>query len=190
MPRQIDTDKLFETTVAVFAERGYQAATTQEIARRSGVNEVTLFRRFGGKAALIDAALTHTLARSPFARLTVTDDLTTDLVALVEAFTETVRRHGDATLVLLTEIPRHPELREATSALMPNQQAAARVIQAHQDRGELIEGEPMRMLNSLIAPLMVAALWQRTGNTPLGPEDTPEAIVGTFLNGHRADDGR
>ncbi|QRP50302.1 helix-turn-helix domain-containing protein [Amycolatopsis sp. FDAARGOS 1241] len=64
-PRQIDVDRLFDTTASVFAERGYQAATALEIANRSGVNEVTIFRRYGGKAALINAALSHVLSRSP-----------------------------------------------------------------------------------------------------------------------------
>jgi AcrR family transcriptional regulator len=67
MPKYIDEDKLFEATVAVFAECGYRATTTQEIARRAGVNEVTLFRRYGAKAALINTALTHVLAETSFA---------------------------------------------------------------------------------------------------------------------------
>ncbi len=56
MPRRIDVERLFEETVTVFAERGYRATTTREIARRAGINEVTLFRRYGDKAALINAA--------------------------------------------------------------------------------------------------------------------------------------
>ncbi|WP_338138790.1 TetR family transcriptional regulator, partial [Mycobacterium marinum] len=36
MPRYIDVDGLFDITVTVFAECGYRATTTQEIARRAG----------------------------------------------------------------------------------------------------------------------------------------------------------
>lgn len=186
MPRQIDVHRLFETTVTVFAERGYQAATTQEIARRSGVNEVTLFRRYGGKAALVNAALTHTLARSPFAGLTVTDDVTADLVALVRAYAETTRQYGGAALTLLIEAPRHPELREAMSALMPNLHRAAEVITVHQDRGNLAKDDPMRTLMQLIAPLMTFGIWSRAGVTEMAADHDPEALVAAFLNGHRA----
>ena len=38
----------------VFAESGFRGATTRRIAEAAGVNEVTLFRQFKSKAALID----------------------------------------------------------------------------------------------------------------------------------------
>ena len=186
MPRQIDVDRLFETTVTVFAERGYHAATTQEIARRSGVNEVTLFRRYGDKASLVNAALTHVLARSPFAQLPVSDDVTADLVALVSAYAETTRQYGGAALTVLTDAPRHPELRETMTALMPNLLNAAKVIEAHQERGNLAPGDPTRTLMTLIAPLMVSGLWARTGTTAIAHDQDPNALVATFLDGHRA----
>lgn len=185
MPRQIDAERLFETTVTVFAERGYQAATTQEIARRSGVNEVTLFRRYGGKAALINTALTRTLAQSSFARLEITDDLEADLTALVRAYADTVQQYGGAVLTLLTEVPRHPELRDAMTALLPNLHNAAEVIVAHQARGHLTPGDPMRTLSTLVAPLMTFGLFDRAGAAGIAPEHDPAAIVTAFLDGHR-----
>ncbi|WP_255949890.1 TetR/AcrR family transcriptional regulator [Streptomyces odontomachi] len=187
MPRQIDVDKLFETTVTVFAEHGYQAATTQEIARRSGINEVTLYRRYDSKAALINAALTHTLARSPFARLAATDDVVADLVALVRAYAETVERYGGAALTLLIELPRHPELSEAMS-LVPNLRNAAQMIAAHQERGRIAPGDPMQLLWTLIAPVMAVGLWARTGTPTIASYD-PNALVTGFLDGHRGSRG-
>lgn len=41
----------------VYAEAGYHGATTRRIAQEADVNEVTLFRHFGSKDALIRAAL-------------------------------------------------------------------------------------------------------------------------------------
>ena len=185
MPKLIDEDKLFGETVAVFAERGYQATTTLEIARRAGVSEVTLFRRYGGKAALINAALAHALARTPFAHIVVTDDAAADLVALVRIYAETTRQYGGAALTVLTEAPRHPELRETMDALMPNLLKAAELIAAHQERGRLARGEPMQMLMMLLAPIMVQGLWSRTGASPIEPYD-PQALVSAFLDGYRA----
>lgn len=95
MPKRIDEDQLFETTVAVLAESGYRATTTQEIAARAGgVNEATLFRRYRAKGALINAALTHVLADSPFARVGVSADVTADLAALVRAYVDTADKYG------------------------------------------------------------------------------------------------
>lgn len=41
----------------VYAASGFRGATTRRIAEEAGVNEVTIFRTFGSKAALIDEAL-------------------------------------------------------------------------------------------------------------------------------------
>jgi AcrR family transcriptional regulator len=185
MPRYIDETRLFEVTVAAFAEVGYRATTTQEIAKRSGVNEATLFRRYGDKATLIDAALTHVLAGSPFADVAITDDVTADLTALVRAYAETAQQYGGAVATLLAEVPRTPELRGAMAALMPNLANAAGVIAAHQKAGQLAGGDPLQILVTLIAPLLVFGLWQRTGATPTVPDLDASGIVAKFLGGHR-----
>ncbi|QUR66233.1 TetR/AcrR family transcriptional regulator [Mycobacterium spongiae] len=185
MPRRIDVDGLFDATVRVFAERGYRATTTQEIASRGGVNEVTLFRRYGDKATLINTALTHALAKSPFARVTVTDDVRADLVALVQAYAATVETYGGAVMTLLVEIPRHPELRGAMAAFTPNLLNAVQVIATHQDRGQLRPGDPVQKLVTLIAPLMVVGLWARTGAEIIAPKFDPDALVTAFLDGQR-----
>jgi AcrR family transcriptional regulator len=186
MPRYIDENQLFETTIAVFAEVGYRATATQAIATRAGVNEATLFRRYGSKAALINTALTHVLAGTPFAGVTITDDVTADLTALVRAYAETAKKYGGAVLTLLTEIPRTPELRDATATLMPNLVNAAGVIEAHQNAGQLSAGDPLHKLVNLIAPMLVFGLWERTGATPVVPEIDAHTVVAEFLNGHRA----
>jgi outer membrane protein TolC len=48
---------LLEAALRVYGEGGFRGATTRRIADEAGVNEVTLFRLFGSKAALIMAAL-------------------------------------------------------------------------------------------------------------------------------------
>lgn len=49
--------RLLDAAARVFAEHGAAGATTKRIAEVAGVNEVTLFRIFGSKDALLDAAL-------------------------------------------------------------------------------------------------------------------------------------
>ena len=49
--------QLLDAAVRVYAEGGFRGATTRRIAEEAGVNEVTLFRLFGSKAALIDEAI-------------------------------------------------------------------------------------------------------------------------------------
>ncbi len=50
-------DKILDATMRVYADCGFKGATTRQIAQEAGVNEVTLFRQFGSKAALIGEAI-------------------------------------------------------------------------------------------------------------------------------------
>jgi AcrR family transcriptional regulator len=51
---QVSRQKLLEAAMRVFAESGFRGATTRRIAEAAGVNEVTLFRQFKSKSALIN----------------------------------------------------------------------------------------------------------------------------------------
>jgi AcrR family transcriptional regulator len=50
-------DQLLDAAAQLYAEAGYRGATTRRIAVQAGVNEVTLFRHFGSKDALIREAI-------------------------------------------------------------------------------------------------------------------------------------
>lgn len=45
--------RILDAAGAVFAERGYEAATVRDIAGRAGVNQALIFRYFGSKKALL-----------------------------------------------------------------------------------------------------------------------------------------
>lgn len=184
MPKLIDTDRLYRCTVQIFAECGFDAATTQDIARQAGVNEATLFRRHGTKTALIKAALTHCLSRSPFGRVTGSDDLRADLTALVEAYEATYRAYGGAVMTLLHEAGRHPDLRRVLAVLMPNIENAAKIIAGHQAKGRLRPGDTRQMVAFLIAPVLASGLWERAGATPLVRQFDAALVVERFLDGH------
>jgi AcrR family transcriptional regulator len=50
-------DRLLSAAAHVYAETGYRGATTRRIAQEADVNEITLFRHFGSKDALIQEAI-------------------------------------------------------------------------------------------------------------------------------------
>jgi AcrR family transcriptional regulator len=62
-------EQLLQATLKVYAEAGTRGATTRRIAHEAGVNEVTLFRQFGSKEALIREALGWRAERALTARL-------------------------------------------------------------------------------------------------------------------------
>jgi AcrR family transcriptional regulator len=49
--------KLLEAAARVYGELGFRGATTRRIADEAGVNEITIFRHFGSKEALINEAI-------------------------------------------------------------------------------------------------------------------------------------
>jgi AcrR family transcriptional regulator len=52
-------DRLIQAAARLYAEAGYRGATTRRIAVEAGVNEITLFRHFGSKDALIREAISR-----------------------------------------------------------------------------------------------------------------------------------
>ena len=56
---------LLDAAARVYAEVGFRGATTRRIAEEAGVNEVTLFRLFGSKTALIDEAVRSRTTAGP-----------------------------------------------------------------------------------------------------------------------------
>ena len=50
-------DTLLEETARLYAEHGWRGTTTRRIAEAAGVNEVTIFRQFGSKEALLVQAI-------------------------------------------------------------------------------------------------------------------------------------
>ncbi len=50
-------DQLLDAAARLYAAAGYRGATTRRIAMQAGVNEITLFRHFGSKDALMREAI-------------------------------------------------------------------------------------------------------------------------------------
>jgi AcrR family transcriptional regulator len=57
--------RILESAAEVFARDGIIGATTREIARSAGVNEVTLFRHFHNKQELLRAVISRVFVDSP-----------------------------------------------------------------------------------------------------------------------------
>ena len=137
MPKKIDEVKLFETVISDWMRHGYAGSTTREIASIAGINEATLFRRYGSKAGLFARAVDQQLAETPLAKIETTDDLLEDLSALAHAYIATFEAHGDVIFRTLQEAPRHPEVKDAVTNLLRNIQKMIRLMSFHQQQGHL-----------------------------------------------------
>ena len=62
-------DRILHAAKRIYAQHGFRGATTRLIAIEADVNEVTLFRTFGSKAALFEALMQTHVAKSPIPEL-------------------------------------------------------------------------------------------------------------------------
>ena len=62
-------DRILDAAKRVYEQHGFRGATTRLIAIEAGVNEVTLFRTFGSKAALFEALMQNHVSQSPIPAL-------------------------------------------------------------------------------------------------------------------------
>src|SRR5439155_13087657 len=68
-PAMDNRQRILQAAERVYAQHGFRGATTRLIAIEAGVNEVTLFRTFGSKAALFEALMQAHAATSPIPEL-------------------------------------------------------------------------------------------------------------------------
>src|SRR4051794_21283871 len=62
-------ERILQAAARVYAQHGFRGATTRLIAIEAGVNEVSLFRTFGSKAALFEAMMQSHSASLPVPEL-------------------------------------------------------------------------------------------------------------------------
>ena len=104
-------EKLLRAAADVYAEAGYRGATTRRIALEAGVNEITLFRHFGSKDALLNEALhcsglhaaLPTLPHEP-------RDPERELSEWSREFIDHMYQHRSMIRTCLGEIESHPEV--------------------------------------------------------------------------------
>ncbi|MDN3017140.1 helix-turn-helix domain containing protein [Paenibacillus sp. BSR1-1] len=108
MGTQLETkDKIIQNAREIFAERGYNGATTAEIARRVGVSEAALYKHFKGKKDIFLACITPALYNST---VNHSDHTPEQVREIVKERVELVRRNLDSFNILFREAPNHPEL--------------------------------------------------------------------------------
>ncbi len=183
MPKVVDETRIFTAAIDQLMARGYDGATTRDIADAAGVNEVTLFRRYGSKAGLIEQAIASRLADTPLNRLAYTGDLEADLVSLVRAYLLTNEAHGDIVPLILIEVSRHPDLRSSMEVPWRNLDGVIGIIQRYQRDGLLGQEHPLSVIGSLLGPVMIIQMLRRANLQLEAPIVDPEAHVEAFLRG-------
>jgi AcrR family transcriptional regulator len=182
-PRRAATRRaIVEATLALLAERGFQAATIDAIAVRAGVGRNTIYRRWTTKEELFADAL-HELT----ADLDVHegDDLYSLLLDWVRDFARIFADplFGRILPGVLGEFQRNPDFARvyADRVVRPRREALDDVLTAAIDRGELRRGVDVDQVSDLLAGAPFVRL------LPLGlppvTEDYAEELLDTIWRG-------
>jgi AcrR family transcriptional regulator len=182
MPPAIDPSAILEAVLSVWRVEGYQRATTRQIAALAGISEMTLFRRFGDKAALFRAALELEAERFTAEAMEYSGNLEADLQLIVDAYAALLDRSASIVLDFLLEAPRNPDLARIRVVPAAALGKVAMVIVRHQAEGRLRDGPPLGALLALLSPLVMAAMLKRAQPGML-PSDTSGERVKDFLLG-------
>jgi len=139
----ISRSKLLEAAARVYAECGFRGATTRRIAEEAGVNEVTIFRNFGSKAALIhEAVRCHVGSSFPLPALPdVPADPERELLAWASAYYAYLRDSAPLIRKTMGELEERPEAAPTVSGGAPDRAAVLRHYFAALRRDGWLGGE-------------------------------------------------
>ncbi len=193
-PGASDTHRrLLEAAARVFAQSGLEGATTREIAREAGVNEVTLFRHFQTKEKLLGAVLRRTfdspeemLPTGEAALATPAGDAGPDgfragLRQYAWDYAELLQRNILLVRTLIGEIHRHREHEKQvlTGIFAPLKADLIALIREARERGTVRADVDPLVAADLLGSMIFMDVLRRT--SPFTPDYPEETYLGSAL---------
>jgi AcrR family transcriptional regulator len=189
--------EILSAALEVFAERGFQAARLEEVARRAGVSKGALYLYFETKADLFRAVVTDAIspniertkavasAEVPFEQAVRMG------VGMLAGKVVTDRRITGVVKLVIAESRNHPELATIwhETVVEPGVQLLTGLIAAAQARGEVRAGDPRLFAFGLMGPMILSMVWRETfepvGAQPLDVVKLADQHLDTVLRGMR-----
>ncbi|MDU0332348.1 MULTISPECIES: TetR/AcrR family transcriptional regulator [Paenibacillus] len=151
--------KILEAATEIFAEKGYAATSTSEIAQKAGVAEGTIFRHYKTKKDLLLSIAGPIVIKlvAPFLLrdFAKTIDMPYERAedffrALAKDRFKFVRENMRIIKILIQEVPFQPELLEQVKSLASEIvfERLKRVVQHFQEKGQVVEAPPWRILRT------------------------------------------
>lgn len=104
-------DDILAAAAAVFAQHGFRGSTTRRIADAAGVNEITIFRQFGSKEALLREAMQHLTQSVGLTALPESPvDPDSELTEWSDSFIEHLRLQSSIIRKTMSELEERPEM--------------------------------------------------------------------------------
>jgi AcrR family transcriptional regulator len=142
--------KIVETAIQMFAEKGYASTSTAEIAKAAGVAEGTIFRHFGSKENLLLSVILPFLVDAiPVIAGEFIEEVLSKpyhsfesfLTTLIQNRLEFVRENKEIFKILIVELLHRDELREqlVTFFQQTPYQHVTIILDTFKQRGELMD---------------------------------------------------
>ncbi|MBA2459926.1 MAG: TetR/AcrR family transcriptional regulator [Gemmatimonadales bacterium] len=180
-------DQLLEAAARVYAEAGYRGATTRRIALAAGVNEITLFRQFGSKDALMREAIERCRqdATVPLPQEPV--DPVRELTDFARAHLARMRERRSFIRTCMGEFEEHPEIMEPENSppAVAAKSLGAYLGRLRERRVTTAEFDECVAATMLMGVIFADAMGRDIMRDmfPRDPEDTLPEYVRIFLRG-------
>ena len=149
--------KIVQAAVEIFAEKGYSATSTSEIAQKAGVAEGTIFRHYKTKKDLLLSIVAPIMAQlvGPFVLRDFQKVLHLEydryeqfLRAMLINRLEFAKRYAPILKIMVLEIPFHPELRTQFREHVASKviERAERIVTHFQQQGQIIDMPSLSVL--------------------------------------------
>jgi AcrR family transcriptional regulator len=187
--------EILAAALGVFAERGFQAARLEEVARRAGVSKGALYLYFETKADLFRAVVTDAISPNlERIKVMATADVTVEQalrmgVGMLARTVVTDHRITGVVKLVIAESRNHPELATIwhQTVVAPGVALITGLIAAGQARGEVRPGDPRLFAFGVMGPMVLSMVWRETfepvGAEPVDVVKLAEQHLDTVLKG-------
>lgn len=183
-------DKILLAAIDLMAEKGYNGTTTREIAAHAGVNEVTIFRHFGNKQKLLEAAFDRFHYAEEMTRLfqeKLTLNLHEDLLLISRTYHRLMNRNRKLIAISHKEGSNLPEKVHDQALRHPQQlkQLLTDYFKMMMERGQVTEARPDLLALSFMW-MNYGAFISKLGERPdsgFQLDDFIEQSVAVFVRG-------
>jgi len=156
--------KIIAAAIEIFAEKGYAATSTNEIAKKAGVAEGTIFRHYKTKKDLLLSIVAPMMARmlAPFVIKDINkvldhnyDSLEDFLKAMVKNRAAFLEKNMPLFRILIQELPFHKELQEQFMEHIVTKiyVRMERIVEHYQDKGEILDMPPKSVIRLFISTI-------------------------------------
>lgn len=190
--------RIIEAAIKVFSEKGFSGTSTREIATVAGVNEVTLFRKFGSKKNILNKIIHRAVEVYGYhvvvePVMQILEDENMDhrqkLIKLLKNRYDIITTHYPLLKIMLQESGLNADIR---NLFIEKVVSRARASGEEFIKKAIAEGDfkknidPCIAVLSLMGMLIFLIVWQKMFSEELSEqkiEGNIEKIVDIFLNG-------